>query len=96
MESSLHGGSTSSDFPLIPVRNKIQKTRKARLHHRFSGNLVMAKINEQAIQKYNFDKKLWLINDPESFYRVQYEKKRNGRHKDDWDIGYWWWSKTDK
>ena len=96
MEGSLHGGSTSSDFPLIPVRKKIQKTRKARFHRRFFGNLVMAKINEQQIQKYQF-KISWIINDPDSFYRAQYENKRRyGKHKDDWDIGYWWWSLRDK
>ena len=62
MESSLHGGSTSSDFPLIPVRKKIQKTRKARFHRRFFGNLVMPVINEQTALKFNSTRqiKFWI------------------------------------
>ena len=58
MESSLHGGSTSSDFPLIPVRKKIQKTSKARFHRSFFGNFVMSFINEQTALNINTTIKL--------------------------------------
>ena len=58
MEASLHGGSTSSDFPLIPVRKKIQKIRKARFHRHFFGNLVMSFINEQTALNINTTIKL--------------------------------------